>query len=137
MLALFGLFIVAASAASAQVTPLAVGAGNLGNGITNTWYTTSGVGGAATTDSFVNDYVGQTAVQGCGGPFGWGGWGGWGGCGISPFASYGPFSTGVGGNWGAQNSAATGSAGASSFGLQPIGVVFGVPVAGPGGYLYT
>lgn len=142
VLALFGLFIVAVSTASAQVAPLAIGAGNLGNGITNTWYTTSGVGGAATTDSFVNDFVGQTAVQGFGSPFGFGGPGcgfpAFGGCGgFSPFASFGPFSTGLGTNFGTQNSAATGAAGASSFGLQPIGLVFGIPVSGPGGFLYT
>ncbi len=142
VLALFGLFLVTVPMAYAQCAPLAVGAGNLGNGITDTWYTTQGVGGAATTDSFVNDFVGQTAVQGCGGPFGFGGWGcgvPFGGCGggFAPFASFGPFSTGVGTNFGTQNSAACGAAGASSFGLQPIGLVFGVPVSGPGGFLYT
>ncbi len=137
VLALFGLFLVLCPVAYAQCTPLAVSPGNFGNGITDTWYTTSGVGGAATTDSFVNNYLGQTAVQGFGGPFGFGCSPCGLGCGVGPFASYGPFSTGVGGNFGTQNSAATGTAESTTFGLQPIGLVFGVPVAGPGGYLYT
>jgi hypothetical protein len=125
--------------ADAQCAPLAVGAGNLGNGITDTWYSTSGFGGSATTDSFVNSFVGPTAAQGFGSPFGFGGCGfpALGACGISPFASFGPFQTGVGGNWGTQNSAANGAARATTFGLQPIGLAFGIPVAGPGGLLYT
>lgn len=134
VLALFGLFLVLCPIADAQcapVAPLAVGAGNLGNGITDTWYSTSGFGGATTTDSFVNSFAGQTAVEGFGSPFGFGA------CGISPFASFGPFQAGIGGNWGAQNSFADGAARATTFGLQPIGLAFGIPVAGPGGLLYT
>lgn len=138
VLALFGLFLVAVTMTNAQVAPLAIGAGNLGNGITSSWYSTTGVGEAVNTDSFVNDFVGQTAVQGSGFPFGFGGFGcGLGGFGATPFASFGPFQTGVGSNFGTQNTAATGAAGSESFGLQPIGLVFGVPVSGPGGFLYT
>jgi hypothetical protein len=138
VLALFGLFLAAVSTAGAEFAPLAVGAGNLGNGITNTWYSTEGLGEATNTDSFVNSFVGPTAAQGFGFPFGFGGFGcGLGACGATPFASFGPFQTGVGGNFGAQNTASAGAMGTSTFGLQPIGLVFGVPVAGPGGLLYT
>lgn len=137
VLALFGLFLAAVSTAGAEFAPLAVGAGNLGNGITSTWYSTEGFGEAANTDSFVNSFVGPTAAQGFGFPFGFGGFG----CSPCatglPFASFGPLQTGVGGNFGAQNTASAGAMGTSTFGLQPIGLVFGVPVAGPGGLLYT
>lgn len=140
VLALFGLFFALSLTANAQSVPLLAGApvglglvpyGNTGNGITDVVTWTTGVGTTANTDSFVNSFFGPSSVQGFGGPF-------FGGCGIpSAFAGWGPFQSGVGGNWGAQNSAATGFSEASSFGLQPIGVVFGVPVPGPGGLLFT
>jgi hypothetical protein len=148
VLAIFGFVLMSFSlTANAQLVPscaipladigLPVAYGNVGNGITNTFITTSGSGNVATTDSFVNNFLGQNVVQGLGGPFG--GWGcgpcGFGGAG--GFASTGPFQTGVGGNIGAQSSEACGSAGSSSFGLQPIGLAFGIPVAGPSGLLYT
>ncbi len=139
VLTLFGFALVAIGlTANAQVPPVApvglgvVPLGNAGNGITETTTWSSGVGGAASTDSFVNSFFGPTAFQGVGGPFGFG-------CGGFPsaFTSAGPFQTGVGGNFGAQNSAACGGSTASSFGLQPIGLAFGIPVAGPNGLLYT
>ena len=92
--------------------------GNFGNGIvtTNTW--TSGVGSTATTDSFGS---GMSSGFGCGfGPFG-----------------VGPFQTGFGGNFGVQGSQAVGFSSSTTFGLQPAQVVFGIPVAGAGGLLYT
>jgi hypothetical protein len=149
VIALFGLFAFCLTA-EAQSVPLLAGApvglglvpyGNTGNGITDAVTWTTGAGTAATTDSFVNNFLGPSAVQGfggCGFP-GFGGWGcGLGACGIpSAFGSWGPFQTGIGGNFGQQCSQATGFSEASSFGLQPIGVVFGVPVAGPGGLLFT
>ncbi len=152
MLALFGLLLALCPASHAQSLPLLAGApcglglvpyGNTGNGITDvvTWTTASGT--ATNTDSFVNSFFGPTAVQGTGGlgfPLfdGWGCGLGLGGCGIpSLFSSCGPLQTGVGGNWGAQNTATTGFSEAESFGLQPIGLAFGVPVPGPGGLLFT
>jgi hypothetical protein len=152
VLALFGLLLALGPAAEAQCAPLLAGApvglglvpyGNTGNGITDAVTWTTGTGTSATTDSFVNNFVGPTAVQGtggCGFPLfnGWGCGLGLGACGFpSSFANWGPFQTGLGGNWGAQNTAVTGFSEASSFGLQPIGVVFGVPVAGSGGLLFT
>ncbi len=151
VLAIFAFVLTSFSlTANAQLVPscaipladigLPVAYGNVGNGITNTFITTSGTGNVASTDSFVNNFLGQNVVQGLGGPFGGFGCGGCGGCGlggVGGFASNGPFQIGVGGNIGAQNSAACGSAGSSSFGLQPLGLAFGVPVAGPSGLLYT
>lgn len=149
VLALFGIALVALSLpASAQVAPLLCGAppiggvglpvpyGNFGNGITESDTWSNGIGNAATTNSFVNDFTGQLAAQGFGGPFG----GLCGPCGVGPtaFSSFGPFQTGVGGDWGAQNSAANGGSHAMTFGLQPLGgVVFGIPVPGPGGLVFT
>lgn len=153
VLALFGFVLMAfCLTANAQSVPLLAGApvglglvpyGNTGNGITDAVTWTTGAGTAANTDSFVNSFLGPTAVQGTGG-FGFPGFDGWGGgfglgaCGFpSSFASWGPFQTGIGGNLGTQQTTATGFSEASSFGLQPIGVVFGVPVAAPGGLLFT
>jgi len=109
--------------------------GNAGNGITTSSTWTSGVGNAAGSDVFGNSFTGQNAVQGFGGPFGFG----CGPCGLggSNFASWGPFQAGTGGNFGAQNSAVNGGSTATSFGLQPIGVAFGIPVAGAGGFSFT
>jgi hypothetical protein len=152
VLALFGLLLALCPAAEAQCAPLLAGApvglglvpyGNTGNGITDAVTWTTGAGTAANTDSFVNSFLGPTAVQGTGG-FGFPGFDGWGGgfglgaCGFpSSFANWGPFQTGIGGNLGTQQTAATGFSEASSFGLQPIGLAFGVPVPGPGGLLFT
>ena len=148
IIALSGLLLGLGMVANAQAVPLLaqpplggvglpVPYGNFGNGITDTWYTTTGVGGAASTDSFLNGFVGPASVQGFGGfafPF-FDGFG----CGAPPtaFSAWGPFQAGVGGNWGAQNSAAMGVARSMTFGLQPTGLVFGVPVAGPGGYVFA
>ncbi len=152
VLAIFGFVLMSLClTANAQLVPscavplgdigLPVAYGNVGNGITNTFMTTSGTGNAASTDGFVNNYLGQNVVQGFGGPFGGLGCGcspcGLGLGGVGGLATTGPFQVGTGGNFGAQNSQAFGSAGSSSFGLQPIGLAFGVPVAGPSGLLYT
>ncbi len=137
ILALFGLFLILGPLANAQFTPIPAGVGNLGNGITDTWYTATGAGTTSTTDSFVNSFAGQSVAQGFGFPFGFGGFGCGLGAGFTPFASVGPFQTGVGGNWGWQDSAASNTARAQTFGLQPIGLAFGIPVAGPGGLVYT
>jgi hypothetical protein len=144
----FGLAMIAFGfAANAQVSPilavppvaapgLMIPFGNAGNGITSSYSTTTGTGNAAATDSFTNNFLGQSAIQGYGGPFGLGLWNpcacGLGGTG---FASTGPFQTGLGANLGTQSTSVTGSSGASSFGLQPTAVAFGVPVAGPNGCL--
>ncbi|AFD00907.1 hypothetical protein Mtc_2170 [Methanocella conradii HZ254] len=148
VLVLLGLLLGFGVTAHAQCVPLLaqpplggvglpVPYGNFGNGITDTWYTTTGVGGAASTDSFLNGFVGPSSVQGFGG-FAFPAFDGF-GCGPLPsaFAGWGPFQAGVGGNWGAQNSAAMGVARSMTFGLQPTGLVFGVPVAGPGGFVFT
>ncbi len=150
VLVLFGLLLALVPAANAQSlpslasAPAAVGLvpyGNTGNGITDAVTWTTGTGVAATTDSFVNSFFGPTAFDATGG-FGFPGFGGL-GCGLglggfpSAFGSWGPFQTGVGGNFGQQSTQATGFSEASSFGLQPIGLVFGVPVAGPGGLVFT
>jgi hypothetical protein len=119
--------------------------GNTGNGITNTVTWTTGSGAALNTDSFLNNFVGPTAAQATGLGFpGFNGWGcgpfgfGPGACGFpGGFASFGPFQSGVGGNVGTQQTAATGFSGSQSFGLQPIGLAFGVPVPGPNGLLFT
>jgi hypothetical protein len=154
VLAFFGFVLMALClTADAQCAPLLaqpplsgvglpVPYGNFGSGITDSWYTTAGSGNSFNTDTFVNSFAGPSAVQGCGGPFGFGGWGcgpcGFGGCGIpSAFSSWGPFQSGVGGNFGNQFSAASGVARSQTFGLQPIGLAFGVPVAGPGGLVFT
>ncbi len=149
VLAFFGLLVALAPAAEAQCAPLLAGApvglglvpyGNTGNGITDVVTWTTGAGSSAATDSFVNSFIGPTAFQETGG-FGFPGFDGW-GCGLgggfpSSFLSWGPFQTGIGGNLGSQQTAATGFSEASSFGLQPIGLAFGVPVPGPGGLLFT
>jgi hypothetical protein len=95
--------------------------GNFGNGIvtTDTW--TAGTGAAVNTDSF-----GSSSAVPLGGL----------GCGFSPFG-IGPFQTGFGGNLGTQSTQATGFSESTTFGLQQPQIVFGVPVPGPGGLLYT
>src|SRR5271157_1704917 len=147
VLTLFGLvFMTFAMTANAQTVPViaipptpALAApipfGNAGNGITTSSTWTSGVGNAAGSDVFGNSFTGQNAVQGFGGPFGFG----FGPCGLggSNFASWGPFQAGTGGNFGSQNSAASGGATSTSFGLQPVGVAFGIPIAGAGGFSFT
>jgi hypothetical protein len=150
VLTLFGLVLTAFSlTANAQCLPvldvpsvaapgLMVPFGNAGNGITNSVSWTAGSGNAAATDSFTNNFLGQNAVQGFGGPFGLGLWNpcscGLGGTG---FASSGPFQSGLGANLGTQSTSVSGYSSASSFGLQPNGVAFGIPIAGPGGYMFT
>lgn len=132
VLAIFGLVLAGLSmTAEAQCTPLVSGApavpavglpvipmGNVGNGITDSVTWTTGVGNALNTNSFNN----------LAGPFG--------GCGFAPFG-LGAFQNGFGANVGTQNSAEVGYSESRSFGLQPQGIVFGVPVSGPGGLLYT
>lgn len=155
VLALFGLLFALVPAAHAQCLPVApiapaaaglVPFGNTGNGITDVTTWTTGSGSAVNTNGFVDNFVGPTAIQGTGLGFplfdGWGcgpcGFGGLGACGFpSNFASFGPFQTGVGNNVGTQQSAATGFSDAESFGLQPIGLAFGVPVPCPAGLLFT
>ncbi len=152
VLTLFGLLLALVPAANAQCLPLLAGApaavglvpyGNTGNGITDTVTWTTGSGAALNTDSFVNNFVGPTAAQATGLGFplfdGWGCGFGAGACGGFPssFSSFGPFQAGVGGNWGTQQSTGTGFSEAQSFGLQPIGLAFGVPVPAAGGLLFT
>lgn len=157
VLMIFGLVLTAfCLAANAQVCPvldvpsvtapgLMVPFGNAGNGITNSQSWTTGTGQAAATDAFTNNFLGQNAIQSCGYPFGLGLWNPCGcgcgcGCGLGTgtgFASWGPFQNGVGSNLGTQSTSVSGYSGASSFGLQPNEVAFGIPVMGPSGFTFT
>ena len=116
----FGNILEAAPPIDAWGVPVAYG--NFGNGIvtTDTW--TSGVGSTTTTDSFGSGLAAGTGL----------------GCGFSPFGlGVGPFQTGFGGNLGVQGTQAAGFSESTTFGLQQPQIVFGIPVAGPSGLIYT
>jgi hypothetical protein len=154
VLTIFGLALTAfCLAANAQVCPvldvppvtapgLMVPFGNAGNGITDSVSWTTGTGHAAATDAFTNNFLGQNAIQSCGLPFGCGLWDPCGcGCGFGlgdgGFASYGPFQAGLGSSLGTQSTSVSGLSRATSFGLQPNEVAFGVPVAATNGLTFT
>jgi hypothetical protein len=104
--------------------------GNFGNGIVTTSTWSGGVGSSVATDSFVNSLAG---------PFGIGdGFGGFGcgPCGLGGLATFGPLQSAFGGNLGTQASQASGFSQSTTFGLQPIGLAFGIPVPGPGGLAF-
>lgn len=107
----------------AAITP----AGTVGSGIYETSSWTAGAGNTAATSNFANGVVspfGGPFFDGCG-PCGFGGFGG-------PIG--GLAQTGFGGNIGAEQSATGTATHTMAFGLGPQpGVVFGVPVPGPGG----
>ena len=162
VLTIFGLALTAfCLAANAQVCPvldvppitapgLMAPFGNAGNGITDTVSYTTGTGQASATNAFTSNFLGQNAIQSCGLPFGLGLWNpcscgcglGLGGLGLgdlggSGFASFGPFQTGVASNLGTQSTSVSGLSRATSFGLQPNEVAFGVPVAATNGFTFT
>jgi hypothetical protein len=155
VLTIFGLALTAfCLAANAQVCPildvppitapgLMAPFGNAGNGITDSVSYTTGSGQAAATDAFTSNFLGQNAIQSCGLPLGLGLWSpcccgcGLGGLGGSNFASFGPFQTGVGNTLGTQSTSASGLSRATSFGLQPNEVAFGIPVVGQNGFTFT
>lgn len=100
--------------------------GNFGNGIVTTSTWSGGAGSSVATDSFLNSLAipfDGFGGFGCG-PFGLGGFG------------FGPFQSAFGDNVGTQASEASGFSQSTTFGLQPVGLAFGIPVAGPGGLVY-
>ncbi len=115
---------LAAPPLNAWGVPIAYG--NFGNGIVTTSTWSGGVGSSLATDSFANNL----AV-----PFD--GFGGFGcsPCGLGGFG-FGPFQSAFGSNVGTQASQASGFSQSTTFGPQPIGLAFGIPVPGPGGLVY-
>lgn len=140
---LFKLFVMLAACAVMLTVPasaqffgpaLATPTGGYAPGFSESVTWSGGTGAAASSDSFLSNVVSPF-----GGPFFGSGPGLCGPCGFGGFG--GPIGglaqSGIGGNIGTQNSAMGTYSRTTSFGLgQPNGLVFGIPVPGPGGLTF-
>lgn len=142
-LALFGIIAVAMSMPASgwlgpnfcygpgDVLPAAMPApyGTLGSGFFETESYTIGTGAATASDAFTNSVISPGAWP-FGGSF-------WSPCGFGAGGCGGLAQTGLGSNFGAQNSATGTYTRSTAFGLAPSKVVgFGIPIPGPGGFIY-
>lgn len=139
MLALFGMIAVLSVPANAWLGPdfwygppalgsvaAPVPLGVPGSGFFETESWTVGAGAATCGDSFFSGVASPF-----GGPF-------FGPCGFGPFDGIGGLlQSGLGGNIGAQNSATGTFTKSTAFGISPLNsLVFGVPIPGPGGFIF-